>query len=87
MEDDPKTYRYKKPGWFFFVGSIVAVGVAVILTATYACVPQIRIGFVTRSGTSVQVRVAGADDGEPDVIVTRFACWGPFRLSHCGIAW
>src|ERR1700680_2294500 len=33
MENDPKTYTYKKPGWLFFVGSIVAVGVAVTLTA------------------------------------------------------
>ena len=33
MEDDPKTYAYKKPGWLFFIGSIVAVGVAVTLTA------------------------------------------------------
>jgi hypothetical protein len=38
------------------------------------CVPQIRVGFVTRSGTSLQVRVAGAGDGEAGVIVTRFAC-------------
>ena len=38
------------------------------------CVPQIPTGFVTRSEVSLQVRVTGAGDGEPDAIVTRFAC-------------
>ena len=38
------------------------------------CVPQVRIGFVTRSGASLQVMVDGVGDGEPDAIVTRFAC-------------
>jgi len=33
MEDDPKSYVYKKPGWFFFVGSVVAVAAAVMLIA------------------------------------------------------
>jgi transposase len=37
-----------------------------------ACVPQIRLGFVTRSEVSLHVRVGGAGDGKPDAIVTRF---------------
>jgi hypothetical protein len=37
------------------------------------CVPQVRIGFVTRSGASLQVRVWRDGDGDPDAIVTRFA--------------
>ena len=44
-----------------------------------SCVPQVRIGFVTRSGPSLQVRVAAAGDGEPDAIVTRLAYQEPFR--------
>jgi hypothetical protein len=51
-------------------GQVVAVSVSGLLS----CVPQVRVGFVTRSGTSLQVKVAGAGDGEPDAIVTRFAC-------------
>lgn len=37
------------------------------------CIPQVRIGFVTRSGVSLRVKVGGASDGELDAIVTRFA--------------
>jgi multidrug efflux pump subunit AcrA (membrane-fusion protein) len=48
MEDDPKTYRYKKPGWFFFVGSIVAVGVAVILTAGMVRAQYLRLTHQTQ---------------------------------------
>lgn len=48
MEDDPKTYRYKKPGWFFFVGSIVAVGVAVILTAGMVRAQHLRLSHQTQ---------------------------------------
>jgi hypothetical protein len=50
-----------------------------IPSLVFSCVPQIPTGFVTRSGMSVQVRVAGAGDGEPGAIVTRFACREPFR--------
>jgi membrane fusion protein, multidrug efflux system len=47
MEEDPKTYTYKKPGWFFFVGSIVAVGVAVILTAGMVRAQHLRLSHQT----------------------------------------
>jgi hypothetical protein len=48
MEDDPKTYTYKKPGWFFFVGSIVAVGVAVTLTAGLVRAQHLRLSHQTQ---------------------------------------
>src|SRR3974390_932103 len=37
------------------------------------CVPQVRLGSVTRSVVSLHVRVGGAGDGNLDTIVTRFA--------------
>jgi hypothetical protein len=57
-----------------FVQCMRSHGVPTLPDPPPACVPQVRVGFVTRSGTSLQVRVAGAGDGEPDAIVTRFAC-------------
>ena len=62
----------------FMSGSHVRSGYGSI-----SCVPQIPTGFVTRSGMSLQVRVAEAGDGEPDAIVTRFACQS---LSGCDAA-
>src|ERR1700730_14265554 len=48
MEDDPKTYPYKKPGWRFFIGSIVAVGVAVTLTAGLVRAQHLRLSHQTQ---------------------------------------
>jgi len=52
-----------------------------------ACVPQVRIGFVTRSEPSLQVMVAATGDGKPDAIVTRFAYQEPFRKECYVISW
>src|SRR5260370_42209487 len=48
MEDDPKTYTNKKPGWLFFIGSIAAVGVAVTLTAGLVRAQHIRLSHQTQ---------------------------------------
>src|SRR5260370_12049629 len=48
MEDDPKAYAYKKPGWLFFIGSIVAVGVAVTLTAGLVRAQHLRLSHQTQ---------------------------------------
>ena len=48
MKDDPKTYAYKKPGWLFFIGSIVAVGVAVTLTAGLVRAQHLRLSHQTQ---------------------------------------
>jgi hypothetical protein len=38
-------------------------GRIIFLNGASTCVPQVRIGFVTRSGVSLQVRVAGLVTG------------------------
>jgi hypothetical protein len=70
-EDHPAVVIEAGNGWW---QGLIPEPDGEIVTTRYTCVPQVRIGFVTRSGTILQVRVAGAGDGEPGAIVTRFAC-------------
>jgi membrane fusion protein, multidrug efflux system len=69
MEDDPKTYTYKKPGWLFFVGSIVAVGVAVILTAGMVRAQHLRL--------SHQTEELGEELGAGPRVLVRPVIWAP----------
>src|SRR5229473_2374744 len=48
MEDDPKTYTYKKPGWLFYFGSIAVLGVAVTLTAGMVRAQHLRLSHQTQ---------------------------------------
>src|SRR5260370_20681607 len=48
MEDDPKTYTYKKPGWLFYFGSIAVLGVAVTLTAGLVRAQHLRLSHQTQ---------------------------------------
>src|SRR5260370_14526533 len=48
MEDDPKTYTYKKPGWLFYFGSIAVLGVAVTLTAGMVRAQHLRLSHHTQ---------------------------------------